>query len=177
VSNNSFPLLVIAVFALGSEVGTAAPKPAETPTEKRDKAVKEFVAKAMIALGRHDFDTFVGYCDVPYYIQPSTRVASGIRRTNEGFAKDLASRFDALDGKGKFDGSKHLVRSIQTLKEAKKRFTDQQALDAEAVMAEEDLVVHVVLDDPDSKFHSRLLVKLVDGKPRLVGIQPEQVDK
>lgn len=167
------PLGAVALGLVGGPV-EAAPKPAETPVEKRDKAVKEFVARAAGALGRHDFAAFVEFCDVPFNIQRGSAGTSGIRTVKDGFAKDLADRYD---GKPTFDGSKHLVRSIQTYKEARDRFDAQEATDAEAVIGAMDLVVHVELGDPGRRSHLRFLIKLLDGKPRLVGIQKVRTDE
>jgi hypothetical protein len=159
---------VVGLLCVGSGLG--APKPAETPTDKRDKAVKEFVAQLLTALGRHDFDTFIGLCEVPFNIQPSG-VASGIRTDKDSVKEQFAQGYSM---KPKFDGSQHVVRSIRTLKEAKQRFLEQQAADAAAVLTDEGLVVHVELRRDPKPTHLRLLVREKDGQLRLVGIQPAE---
>jgi hypothetical protein len=171
-------LLVVSATGLSwMSVGSAAPKPADPATEKRDKAVKEFVAKVYDALGKHDFDAFVELCDVPFLIQPGVE-----KHGDVSLPKDKASikkRFEQgrdLNYTRKFDGSKHEVRSIQTCKEAKPRFLKEDAKDADHVITDNDLVVHVVANDDQGKFHHRLLIKVVGGKPRLVGIQAETQD-
>src|SRR5687767_6836555 len=108
-------LIVLALA--GPAAAPAAPKPADPATEKRDKAVREFVAKVYDALGRQNFDAFVELCDVPFLIQ------SGVEKHGDvSLLKDKASIKKHLsEGPGvppKFDGSKHAVRSIQTYKEA-----------------------------------------------------------
>jgi hypothetical protein len=52
----------------------------------------------------------------------------------------------------------------------------EQVKDADHVITDADLVVHVAFTD-DRKFHERLLIKLVDGKLRLVGRQVETDDE
>jgi hypothetical protein len=90
---------------------SAAPKAADKEADKRDKAVKEFVAKVYDALGRHDFDKFVEFCDVPFLIQPGVE-----KHGDVSLPKDKASikkRYqEGLAGKPTFDGSKHVVKSI-----------------------------------------------------------------
>ncbi len=154
--------------------GSAAPKPAETPTDKRDKAVKEFVARLLTAFGDHDFDTFIGLCEVPFNIQPGTPVASGIRTTLESVKEQFEQGYNP---RPKFDGSKHVVRSIQTLKQAKIRFLEQQAADAATVLTDEGLVVHIELHRDSKPTHLRLLVWEKDGQFRLVGMQPAERDE
>ena len=161
--------IVLVVGLLHVGIGLAAPKPADTPTDSRDKAVKEFVAKVYDALGKHDFDAFVELCDVPFNMQPN------------GFLKDKAS-IKKFFGNGpfvppKFDGSKHAVRSIQTYKEAKPRFLELHVKDADAVITENDLVVHVVVNRGEGGVHHRLLITMKGGKPRLVGTQVETDDE
>lgn len=164
------PLMAGVVGLTWALTGYAAPKPAETPTDKRDKAVKEFVAQLLPALGRHDFDTFIGLCEVPFNIQPSG-VASGIRTDKDSVKEQFAQGYSM---KPRFDGSQHVVRSIRTLKEAKHRFLEQQAADAAAVLTDEGLVVHVELRRDPKPTHLRLLVREKDGQFRLVGIQPAE---
>lgn len=170
------PVIAVVMGLIWLPTASAAPKPAETPTDKRDKAVKEFVAKVYDALGKHDFDAFVELCDVPFLIQPGVEKHGDVSLT-----KDKASIKKHFEqGRRyfpKFDGSKHEVRSIQTYKEAKPRFLEEQVKDADHVITDNDLVVHAVANDDRGKFHHRLLIKLVDGKPRLVGIQVETEDE
>jgi hypothetical protein len=174
MSRKLAPLAAAALSLVCLSLGIAAPKPGETPEEKRDKAVKEFSVELLTALGKHDFGTFVGLCEVPFNIQPSTSVASGIRTTKDGFKEDLESRYMGLPT---FDGSKHVVRSVRTLKQAKNRFLDQQAEDAAAVLTEDGLVVHVELHGDRKVTHLRLLVREKDGQLRLVGIQTAEKDE
>jgi len=160
--------ILVAVLVCG-QLGFAAPKPADKEATEREKEIKEFVAKYYDALGRHDFDAMVELCDVPFLIQPRAEV-NGIRKDKAKIKEQYESGYE---GRPKFDGSKHVVKSIQTYKEAKKRFPDEQAKDAEAVITDEDLVVHVEVMDFDGKFQRRMLIKLVEGKPRLVGTQTQ----
>jgi hypothetical protein len=161
------PLTAAVACFVCMSFGSAAPKPAETPTEKRDKEVKEFVAQLLTALGKHDFDTFIDLCEVPFNIQPSG-VASGIRTTKDSVKEQFEHGYNP---RPMFDGSKHMVRSIKTLKQAKGRFLAQQAEDAAAVLTDEGLVVHVELHRDLKLTHLRLLVREKDGQFRLVGMQ------
>ena len=157
------PALVVVLCWVWASVAPGAPKPAGREPE-RDKVVKEFVRRVLIALGEHDFDTYVSLCDVPYILQPSyPGTKSGLRANKDRLRKELEERFDQ---KPKFDGTKHVVRSIRTLKEAKGQFIDQDAADAEAVLPEGGLVVQVEFDR-NSPY--RLLIREVDGQFRLVG--------
>src|SRR5947209_8174022 len=93
----------LAVFAIGGLCLSvaAAPRTAETPTDKR---VKEFVAKVLTVLGKHDFDAYVKCCDVPFLVQPSSPGTSGILTDKEGFKTDIERRYE---GKPTFDGRNH----------------------------------------------------------------------
>jgi hypothetical protein len=172
----SLPLLSAVIFGCACvSLGYSAPKPSETPTEKRDKAVKEFVAQVLTALGKHDLDAFVQLCDVPYLMQPSSRVASGVRTEREGFKEDIERGYR---DKPTVDGSKHVVRSIRTLSDAKGRLTEGEAADAAAVLPDGGLVVHVeLLVGAPKSSHSRLLIREKDGRLRLVGIQTAGEDE
>lgn len=168
------PLVAATLGFVCPPLGSAAPKAAETPAEKREKAIKEFVAELLTALGKHDFDQFIRLCEVPFNIQPSTPVASGIRTDKDSVRDQFELGYSMMP---KFDGSKHVVRSIRTLKASKGQFLAQQAEDAAAVLTEEGLVVHVELHPDPKPTHLRLLVREKDGQFRLVGIQPAEKDE
>jgi hypothetical protein len=163
-------LVALAVAGFGwLSAASAAPKASDKAAEKRDKAVKEFVAKFYDALARHDFDAVVELCDVPFLIQPN-----GIRKDKASIKKQYEDGHKLFPTHGEI---KQVVKSIETYKDAKRRFLPEQVKDADHVLTDNDLVVHVVVNREAGKFHHRLLIKLVDGKPRLVGTQVETDDE
>lgn len=164
---HSFAVVVV-LGLIGLSAGSAAPKSAETPTEKRDKGVTEFVGRVLGAIGRQDIETLADLSDVPFDAQQGEIV-----KTKAGLKEALKK---ALFGK-EFDGRMHKVLEIQSFKEARARFTDKHAKEASIVLGDDDLVVRVEVLEKRGSSQGRLLIRTKDGKLRLVGTQVETDDK
>lgn len=167
--NNLFFLVVLlAAELIYGRVGSAAPKPADTQSTERDKAIKAFVAQVITAIGKKDIDTLVALSEVPFNQQPGL-----IHASKEELRNSIGG---GLRRKPMFDG-KHELKKIETYKVAKPRFNEQAVVDAKKVLGDDDVVVHVEVEYPDRKLQVRLLLKIKDGKPRLVGWGQETEDE
>jgi len=163
VERLSVPIvLAIAIPASGPNT-SAAPNPKEkAPSEK---ALKEFVAKVVAALGKQDIDRLDELSDVPFYLQPG-KLARNHNRLRDGLKK-------GLDGKLMFEGE-HEVKRIRTFKEAKAGLGDTALNDYKLVLADDDFLVHVAIKTPARPMQARLFIKIIEGKPRLVGLGEEE---
>lgn len=170
MSWNSHPTLLIVVgfvaivFIPGA---SAAPKSAPRATPEQEKAIKEFVAKVITAVGKQDVPGLVELSDVPFNYQ-----RGGVQKEKEDLKRGF---YKGIDGKPKFDGI-HEVRAIETFAASKARFDEQEIKDAKEVLSDDDFVIHVEVQYPDRKLQARLLIKIKDGKPRLVGVGRERLD-
>ena len=159
--NKLFLLLVVGAVDLGCGLeGSAAPKLADKEASEREKAIKEFVAKVIIAIGKKDLDALVDLCEVPFNHQPG--------RFERNSAKLKSNFHKGMDVKPKFEG-KHEVKRIQTFGDAKARLEEHAVKDYKEVLTEDDFLIHVEVQYPDRKLQWRLLIKMKDGKTRLVG--------
>jgi hypothetical protein len=161
-------LLTVAFGLFCGPSNSAAPR-VDTVADAQAKAVKEFVGRVLGAIGRQDFDTLTEFCAVPFAVRKGH-----VQNNTDRLKEDLAERFH---GDPKFDGSKHTVLAIQPFKEARGRFSEQEARDAAVVLSDDDVVVRVEVFEKRGTTHGRLLIRVKDGKLRLAGIQPESEDK
>jgi hypothetical protein len=137
----------------------AAPRPAEKESE-REKAIKAAVAKFVAAMSEQDEGAFVEACGVPFITEPG-KLARDAATLRKFYKVEVAGRppFDA-----------HEVKRVETFKQAKARLGEADVKGFDNVLRDEDYVATVELQRRGRKHELRLLMKLEDGKPKVVGL-------
>jgi hypothetical protein len=136
----------------------AAPRPADKETEK-EKAIKAAVAKFITAMSEQNVDAFVESCGVPFSSEPGK------------LAKDTATlrKMYKVEVEGRRSFEAHEVKRIEIFKDAKARLGEGGVKGYDEVLRDEDYVVVVETQRRGRKAEAMLLIKFVDGKPKVVG--------
>ena len=155
-------LVITAAVPVCAPAGSAAPRPADKEPAEREKAIKAAVAKFVAAMSEQNVDAFVEACGVPFSHQPGK-----LARDTDTLRKMYKVE---VEGRPPYDS--HEVKRIETFKETKARLGEDGVKGFEEVLRDEDYVATVELRSRGRKYQPRLLIKLVDGKPKVVGWRP-----
>jgi hypothetical protein len=153
---------VVVGILFSTSLPNRAPVPSDPKADAQQKAIKEFAGKVVVAIAKQDIDGLVEMSEVPWH-----RDARNFSTTKKELRKDLENM---LDGKPTFEAKKYAVNSVEMFKSVRATLGERKAEGYKTVLGEEDLVVQVEVEYPKQQIQFRLLVKMKDGKPRLVGI-------
>lgn len=151
--------VALALLVALAPAAATDPKPDAKDKAAQEKAVKELVDKAVTAFGKRDIDALVEMSDLPWYCVGS--ISDNVMRLK----KDL---FITFEDKPQFD-PKHTIQKVATFKDAKRDLKESRVKAFEKVLTDSDLVVEVEFTYLGKELDMSVLLKLRDGKPRLVG--------
>jgi hypothetical protein len=158
-------LWIVVGILFSTSLPSRAPVPNDPKADAQQKAIKEFAGKVVVAIAKQDIDGLVEMSEVPWY-----RDAVNFSEDKKELRKDLEAM---LDEKPVFEAKKYSVKRIETFKVAQTTLSESDIKGYKKALGDDDFVVHVEVDYPAQKIQVRLLVKLKDGKPRLVGFGQE----
>jgi hypothetical protein len=159
-------LLGLALGLAGAMACSAAPRTPDKELAEQQKAIKAAVAKFVTAMSEQNVDAFVEACGVPFSHEPG-KLARDTVTLRKMYKVEV-------EGRPPFDV--HEVKRVETFKDAKARLGEAGVKGFDEVLREEDYVATVEFQRRGRKYPSRLLFKLEDGKPKVVGWRPGSGD-
>lgn len=153
--------LVAVALALPDPSVWAAPKPKDKgPTEKE---LKEFATMVGTTKIKKDIDGFLDMCDTPFH-RPGGYLAKEKDDLRQWITKALNN--------GRYREDVNEVKRVETFEAAKTRLSPADVGRVSQVLADEDFVVYVEMEQVGiRKYEFALLIKARSGKPRLVGME------